>query len=393
MAEAYSKLLALAKERAAQCAPEELEILQRMVSIDSGSGDLEGNAKVVEIVDEVLRRIEGIQIEHVTDKYGTHVIARLKPENSTGKMVISCHLDTVFQKGDVEKHPFRVEGDRMYGLGIVDCKGGFVVSAHAVKLMQEEGLLPNKEIVMLYTCDEEIMSPTSYPLFEKEAAGADMAFVFEPSREDNGALTSRKGVFLIDIKVTGRSAHSGVNYLAGASATMELARKMLALESRNIPEKNIFFNVANLQSSKPDNVVPDFASAIASVRVSNDEEMQMVRDILKEVSGEVGIEGTQTTMEVRQFVYPMPRTEGNVKLFELVKKAAGIMGQAEFPEQSSGGSGDAGWFSSHGIPSVDALGPYMYKIHHTEESGKVSSIEEKTALFCVVLGLIDSEWK
>lgn len=91
----------------------------------------------------------------------------------------------------------------MYGLGLVDCKGGFVVSAHAVMLMQEEGLLPNKEIVMLCTCDEEIMSPTSYPLFEKEAAGADMAFVFEPSREDNGALASRKGVFLIDIKVTG----------------------------------------------------------------------------------------------------------------------------------------------------------------------------------------------
>lgn len=119
----------------------------------------------------------------------------------------------------------------------------------------------------------------------------------------------------------------------------------------------------------------------------------MVRDILKEVSAEVGIEGAQTAMEVRQFVYPMPRTEGNVKLFELVKKAAGLMGQADFPEQSSDGSGDAGWFSSHGIPSVDTLGPYMYKIHHTEESGKVSSIEEKTALFCVVPGLIDSEWK
>lgn len=102
MAEAYSKLPALAKERAAQCAPEELEILRRMVFIDSGSGDLEGNARVVEVVDEVLRRIEGIRIEHVTDRYGTHVVARLKPENPTGKMVISCHLDTVFQKGDVE---------------------------------------------------------------------------------------------------------------------------------------------------------------------------------------------------------------------------------------------------------------------------------------------------
>lgn len=386
------KLLQIAREGAARAADTELEVLRRMVSVDSGSGDLEGNAKVVEIAGEVLSQIQGIRIEHVADRYGVHIVARLRPENPAGKIIISCHLDTVFQKGDVEKHPFRVEGDTMYGLGIVDCKGGFVVSAHAVKLMQEAGLLPNKEIVMLYTCDEEIMSPTSYPLFEKEAQGADMAFVFEPSRDGNGALTSRKGVFLIDINVTGKSAHSGVNYLAGASATMELARKMLALESRNIPEKNIFFNVANLQSSKPDNVVPDFASAVCSVRVSNDEEMELIRTILKEVSGEAGIEGTRTTMEVRKFVYPMPRTGGNVKLFQLVKKAAAILGQEHFPEQSSGGSGDAGWFSSHGIPSVDALGPYMYKIHHTGECGKVSSLEERTALFCVVLGLIDSEW-
>ena len=388
-----SKLLEIAKSCATKYAAEELEVLKRMVSIDSGTGDIEGNAKVVAVAEEVLSRIKGVQIErHFAEGYGTHLVARLRPENPTGTIVLNCHLDTVFQKGDNEKFPFRVEGDTMYGLGAVDCKGGFVVSAYAVRCAQEAGVLPNKEILMIYNCDEEVGSPSGYPFFEKVARNVEVAFMYEPSRDNNGVLTSRKGIIQFEIQVKGRSAHAGVNYLAGASATMELAHKLLALREKNIPEKNIFFNVADLKSSEKNNVVPEYASASGSVRVSNEEENLLVRSILAEVEQDTLIEGTTSAIQVTSFGYPMPRNEGNLRLYEFVRKAGAIMGQ-DLPEQASGGSGDAGWFSYHGVPSVDALGPYMYKIHATDESGKVSSIEEKTALSIIILGLIDSEWK
>lgn len=387
-----NRLLETAKEYAAKYAAEELELLKRLVSVDSGTGDVNGNAKVLSIVEEVLSQIKGIQIErHDAGEYGSHLTARLRPENPTGTIVMGCHLDTVFQPGDAAKHPFRVEGDVMRGLGVVDCKGGFVVSAYAVKCAQEAGLLPNKEILMVYNCDEEVGSPSGHKLFEKVCGNAEMALVYEPARDDNGVLTSRKGIIEFAIDVAGRGSHAGVDYLAGASATMELAHKMLALREKNIPEKNIFFNVASLSSSDKVSIVPDFAGARGSVRVSNEEESRLVRDILAGVAGDTLIEGTSGKIEVVNFGYPMPRNEGNLRVYELVKKAGAIMGQ-DVPEQTSGGSGDAGWFSYHGIPCVDGLGPYMYKIHAVDECGKASSVEEKTALSIILLGIIDSQW-
>lgn len=392
MAQESNELLAIAQQYAAKYAAEERDVLERLVSVDSGTGNLEGNEKVVAMAEKVLSQIKGIQIErHFAEGYGTHLVARLRPENPTGTIVVNCHLDTVFHPGDAAKYPFRVEGDVMHGLGVVDCKGGFVVSAYAVKCAQEAGLLPNKEILMIYGCDEEVGSPTGYQLFDKVCGDAELALVYEPAREDNGVLTSRKGCILYQIEVTGRSAHAGVNYLAGASATMELAHKLLALRDRNIPEKGIFFNVANLKSSEAANVVADFASASGSVRVSNEEEMELVQNILAQVEKDTLIEGTASTISITRLTYPMPRNEKNLRVYELVKKAGALMG-LDMPEQASGGSGDAGWFSSRGIPCVDALGPYMYQIHSTDECGKVSSIEEKTALSIILLGMIDDQW-
>ena len=273
MAQSNSKLLEIAKRYAAKYASEELEVLKKLVSIDSGSGDVEGNAKVVAAAEEVLSQIKGIQIEHYfAEGYGTHLVARLRPENPTGKIVLGCHLDTVFHEGDAEKFPFHVEGDTMYGLGVVDCKGGFVVSAYAVKLAQEAGVLPNKEIVLVYNCDEEIGTPSGRDIFEKTCSDAELALMYEPSREANGVLTARKGIIQFAIEVTGKSAHAGVDYLAGASATMELAHKLLVLREHNVPEKNIFFNLADLKSTEKVNVVPDYAAAKGSVRVADADE-------------------------------------------------------------------------------------------------------------------------
>ena len=83
----------------------------------------------------------------------------------------------------------------------------------------------------------------------------------------------------------------------------------------------------------------------------------------------------------------MERTEANVRLYEFVKDIGSQIGY-DLPEQSSGGSGDGAIFTGMGIPCVDALGPYMYKIHSFDESFKVSSVEEKTRLSCCILAMM-----
>lgn len=183
------QVLEAAKNGAAAYSDKQVELLRRMCSIDCGTGDVDGNAKIVEIVLEYLNEIGGLDIEVVeAEGLGKHVVARIKPENPKGKLVMCAHLDTVFKPGDAAAHPFHIDGDTCYGLGAVDCKGGMVVSSTAFRIAKEAGMLPDLEIVMIYNCDEEIGSPSGRKLFEREAKGATAAFVCEAGRKENGLI-------------------------------------------------------------------------------------------------------------------------------------------------------------------------------------------------------------
>ena len=384
------KLIAVATEGAAKYRDKGLDILKKFAGIDSGSRDVEGNAKVTAIVEEMLSEIKGIKIEKFFyEGYGYNIVAKLTPENPTGKIILNAHMDTVFKKGDCQKHPFRIEGDDAYGLGIIDCKGGIVVAIHAVKIMQERNMLPNKEICFIFNCDEEIGSPTGKEIFEKEGPGSEMAFVFEPSRLDDGILTSRKGSGSITIDVVGKRAHSGVNYLDGRSAIMEVAHRMMLLYESNLDDRGIQFNVGPVINDDPTNVVSGHAQAKVSVRVKNKADMATVEEIVKRVNDAPAyIPDTVTKVTVDGFSVPMEKTPENTAVYEMVKFAGSLI-DYDLPEQATGGGSDANKLNYMGIPSVDALGPYMYEIHSTNEHMSIASIERRTRLFCLVLGIMD----
>lgn len=177
------------KELAEVYLQEQVDLLMRFTSVDSESNYVEGNRQVIDMARAVLETIPGVTMEEMFfEGCGTHLIARIKPEHPEGKIILNSHMDTVFPVGYAAKFPPYVDEDNwLHGLGSGDCKAGFAVSAYAVKIASELGLLPNKEIVMLYSCDEEIGSITSRKVFEKEAPGTECAYIFESAaKTDKG---------------------------------------------------------------------------------------------------------------------------------------------------------------------------------------------------------------
>lgn len=379
-----------AKEGAAKYAEQELELLKKLSAIDCGTFDEEGNAKVIDTLRPVFSTLNAKVEERYVEGVGTHLIIRINPGSSKGKVMFSAHLDTVFSRGDAADNPWHVQGDWAYGLGIADCKGGVVTSLYGVKIMQEAGLLPEKEIVMIYNCDEEVGSPEGKKIFQEEAKTTDMAFVFEPARGIGGILTERKGICAYSVKITGKTAHPGISYKEGRSAVIELAHQTLALYEKNDETLGIAYNITDVEGGSKSGGIPEYAKATVTTPLGTVDAINRVREDMTTVRDHVFVDGCSNEVE-EEICHPyMPPSEENRQVYHLVKKAGELLGQ-ELPEESTAGASDANLLCGYGIPVVCGLGPYMKDIHTVKEGLLIPSLQEKTALAAALVGILDEE--
>ncbi len=362
---------------------EQMQLLKELVSVDCPSYHLEGNKKIVEILKNTLSKMEA-EVEEVHDeKIGTHIVARIKPKNPVGKIIVSAHIDTFtgFKDGDCANNPFRIDGDWAYGIGICDNKAGVVSSLYSVRIAQELGVLPNMEIVMIYNCDEEIGSISSKKIFEQESKDADCAYVFEPARDDNGILTARNGIAIAMMEIKGVTAHPGVAYENGRSAAKELAHQTVRLFDLT-DFSNITVDVSKMHSNRG---ISDEASARIVAAFYSREGDEIYENILNTINtGKTFVDGCTVSIKTNVKHPEMSRTEANVALYEEIKAIGKQIG-FEYGETPKSGSGDACLFSSYGVACIDGLGPYMKDIHTVNERMYIPSLTEKTKLFALVL--------
>ena len=174
-----------------------------------------------------------VVIERVPGRNGfaDNLIVRNQAAGEGSGIVILSHIDTVHPVGTLRsaRLPFRRDGDRLYGPGLFDMKGGAYLALEAFRQVAraKSAKLP---VTYVFTPDEEVGSPTSRHIIEREAKGARYVLVTEPARDGGKVVTARKGVGRFEMKTTGVPAHSGARHQDGRSAIKEMARQILAME-------------------------------------------------------------------------------------------------------------------------------------------------------------------
>ena len=114
-----------------------IKLWERLVNIDSGTGDMAGvNAVGAVAVEELKKLGAAIEIVPALPAYGDNIVARLSGSGK-GKILLIAYMDTVFKKGDAAARPFRIEGGRAYGPGVADDKAGIVVALSVLKILDD----------------------------------------------------------------------------------------------------------------------------------------------------------------------------------------------------------------------------------------------------------------
>src|SRR3954470_23531480 len=138
-------------------------------------------------------------------------------------VLVMGHFDTVHPVGTLAALPWRRDGERCYGPGIFDMKGGNFIALEAVRMLQRLGESVALPITFLFTSDEEVGSPSTRDLIEAEAARHKYVLVPEPGRADGGVVTGRYAIARFNLKSVGRPSHAGARLKEGRSAIRIMA--------------------------------------------------------------------------------------------------------------------------------------------------------------------------
>jgi glutamate carboxypeptidase len=357
-----------------------LSSIQELVERESRSREESRLNEIAGFVAGQLSEIGG-QVELTPQPgYGTHLRAGFNfgHDRAERSVLVVGHLDTVWPIGTLERMPFRVTPDGCaYGPGIFDMKSGVAIIVESLRTIVSRRLATKRPIRLLLTCDEEIGSQTSRSIIEEEARNAAAALILEPPIAGGVVKTGRKGIGTFTIRATGRAAHAGLDPEKGVNAIVELAHQTLRLAALNDYERGASVSVGLIEGGSALNVVPASAFAKVDVRFwtpeDGEELVAAIRGLAPATAG--------ARIEVSGGINrpPMPRSEGNIALYEHARDLAAELG-FDLKDDVVGGGSDGNFIAAIGAPVLDGLGVDGAGAHAEHEHIVIEDIPRRAAL-------------
>ena len=353
-------------------------LIRQFVECESPSGDAAALRRFADLVASSLAGHARVRIkDHLTAEI--HLPGRRK----SGQVLALGHLDTVWPIGTLREMPFREKDGRLWGPGVLDMKSGIVFLIAATRALREFDMPVSRRVLLQLNNDEEVGSHSSRALTEKNAQQSECVLVLEPGTGLTGKLkTSRKGVGDFRVTVRGKASHAGVDFGAGASAVVELARQIERIAGFTHLDKGITVNPGVVSGGTRSNVVAAEAMAHVDIRIPrlrDAEPLERKFRSLRPFDKRCAIEVTGGINRP-----PMERTPGTVKLLRQAQDWGREIG-VEVEESATGGGSDGNFTSALGIPTLDGLGGVGEGAHATHESILIDRIADRVALLAGLL--------
>jgi len=373
--------------------PRYTELLRAMVEINSFTRNQTGVNRLGDYTNKVFSELGFIpeRVASVIPAYGKHLVLTRR---GAGGRTIGCvsHLDTVYSPEEEEMNDFmwRVQGDRAYGPGTEDIKGGTIVMLMTLEAVRHAapGLFEEVAWTLLFDASEE-MESDDFGVLCRERLGRSAlgCLVFEAGiiRDLNFSLvTSRKGRAEFRITVSGKGAHSGAAHRKGASAIVQVADVIKKMEALTDYSRGLTVNVGRVAGGSLVNRVPHSAEAFAEMRAFSPEVFEAALDEILKLNGYSSVSSAdgrfscKTAVEIVRRVPAWPDNPGSNRLLGLWQSAGELLGVRAIQEKR-GGLSDGNFFWDS-VPTIDGLGPSGGNPHSSERSPDGSKEQEYTVI-------------
>ncbi|MCP4417397.1 MAG: M20 family metallopeptidase [Chloroflexi bacterium] len=370
--------------------PEYLETLRQMVEINSFTANPAGVNELGQITADLFTNL-GFKAEFIQSAvahYGKHLVLT---RNGTTKKTIGLvsHLDTVFPAHEEDHNDFhwREEGDRIYGPGTVDIKGGTVL----IYMMLDALCLHAPEQfeavnwVILVDASEEAEAEDFGRLCIERLEGPDTlaCLIYEAGSKvenDYKVVVARKGMAIFQVKTEGRASHAGSFHSNGANAVVQMAHTILKLAAITDYSRDVTVNVGTMRGGVVTNRVPHDAETWLEMRTFAPDIYADTVDQILALNGQSDVssplDGYACSVAVNLYrkTPPWSRNAPTDHLFDVWQQTGAELGFTIIPEER-GGLSDGNHFWQR-IPSLDGLGPSGGNAHCSERSEDGSKDQE-----------------
>jgi glutamate carboxypeptidase len=371
-----------------------IETMSELVAIESGSGDREGLDRIAELIAAELRALGGAVelLEAGDDAYrmfdtpeqiGRMVHARFSGSGDKNILLLA-HMDTVYLRGMLADQPFRIDGNRAYGLGISDDKQGVAVIIHTIAMLRELGFDDYGTLTVLINGDEEISSPGSRSTITRLAAEQHAVFSVEPSGVSSDSLTlATSGIGAATMTVTGRASHAGAAPEMGRNAFYELAHQVLQLSNLSEQDTGLKLSWTVAQAGTNRNVIPDRAVATGDIRMLRVEDFERLQARIEERISNKLIPDTEVMLTYENRRPPLTATPVSRALSDHAKTIYAEIGRELIvTDQAEGGGTDAAFAALEtNAPVLERFGLQGFGAHTSNaEYVLLDSIEPRLYL-------------
>jgi glutamate carboxypeptidase len=330
--------------------------------------------------------IAGARVERIAGRMGFGDCVRATfphPTPHVPGILVMGHLDTVHPIGTLAKLPFRLDGSRAWGPGILDMKGGNYLALEAIRQLGRARIATKLPITVLLTSDEEVGSPSTRDLIEAEATRHRYVLVPEPARADGGVVTGRYAIARFNLEATGRPSHAGARLADGRSAIREMARKLIEIE--DMTAEDCTFSVGVIHGGQWVNCVSTACTGEALSMAKRQEDLD--RGVARMMA--LSASSNDVQFKVTRGV-TRPVWEADSKVMALYETARGIARELgyDISSQSSGGGSDGNFTGAMGITTLDGLGVQGAGAHTLDEHIVVESLAYRGKLMAGLLATL-----
>ena len=363
-------------DAAAQIASTAARELEALVGVSSPSGDVTGAEEALAVCAALLPAEAQIERPQSSTPGSAADLRASIAGHGTQRILLLGHVDTVI--GHEAHAPLRPDGERLYGTGTCDMKGGVVLALGTARALARRPELFSELTLLLVTDEEWRTKPFAHA---GSFAGYDACLCFEAGQIEEGGkegvIVRRKAAGTLRVLATGRSAHSGSAPDQGANALLALAHTAVRLAELHRPDGADRLSVVPtvVRSGKAFNVVPAEGELVFDLRADTADAFEPVLDAIPAQIDGATVEGRMERL--------WPGMDATAATAPLLEHAAARLGRP-IVGLARGGASDASHFAPLIPLTVDGLGPRGGGAHTPGEFVVAESLRQRAEVALAV---------